>query len=153
MSARYAVDLTKVAAAAWELVFERPWPARWRVLYTSSFWTTLGETDFARRTIKISRKERSPFRTLAHEFVHLRWPRLRHGREFERRSAAICAVLGLRPSVAWLKRPESLSARELLARLSAIEDAAEEVREALSELPARKVLRLRAGRARLRSAA
>jgi len=86
-------------------------------------------TVYMRKTIIVSNIDPAPLATLAHEFVHLRWPRLRHGREFEARSAEISAMLGLRPSVDWLRRPDVLSPTELRIRMNLIEDVADEVRE------------------------
>jgi hypothetical protein len=93
----------------------------------------LGITRYAEKEICISRDDPSPVATLAHELVHLRWPVFRHGREFERRMAESCALLGLRPSIHWLKEPHKLSKRELRKRFEILEDVAELVREDLKD--------------------
>lgn len=97
-------DPTVPARQVWAALFPRePWPPRWRVSWAGFMRGAFGLTiwrehrillshgDFARRATR----NRGPVDTLLHEFVHVRSPKLRHGREFRAIEQSLRAKLGL----------------------------------------------------------
>jgi hypothetical protein len=74
-----AVETAKVILL-YSLVFGRGWPKGWKI-----HWNVLGCCDEACKTIILNNQtlREEPY-TVIHELVHLAYPRLRHGKRFDK---------------------------------------------------------------------
>ena len=95
---------TAPAKQVWAALFPgEPWPRGWRVEWAGFMRGALGLCVYGERRILLSwgdfarpRKDgKGPVETLAHEFVHVRCPDLRHGKEFASLEAELHRRLGL----------------------------------------------------------
>ena len=83
----------------WKAVHDRPWPTGWKVKWVGFMRNCWGLTKWGTKEILLSygdakRADGHAIDTLLHEFVHVRFPKLRHGREFDRLVAWSKAQLG-----------------------------------------------------------
>lgn len=88
---------TPWAREVWKRAFPgEAWPKGWRMEWVGFMRGAAGLTVWSERRVLLSlgdRKRCNPIHTLCHEFVHVRFPRLRHGRDFTRLTdAAITRV-------------------------------------------------------------
>lgn len=75
-------------------LYDEPWPSGWSVRWVGWMPNRLGVCDYSDREIRLSYGDLGPgrkhnrcgegIRVLLHEVVHMRAPKLRHGREFAR---------------------------------------------------------------------
>jgi hypothetical protein len=83
-------DPTPLARRIYRLLYREPWPRGWIVRWVPALDDNVGGVC-ARNRLEILLscatahfRHGEVLRTLIHEFVHMRWPRMRHGRSFER---------------------------------------------------------------------
>jgi len=87
-------DPTPVARQIYRWLYGDPWPRGWIVRWSltgeiARGKMNVGNCDRHDREIALSLyaaccRDGEVLRTLIHEFTHMRWPRLRHGKDFER---------------------------------------------------------------------
>lgn len=90
---------TLQARAIWRHVYPGdPWPRGWKVEWAGFMRNTVGLTLWESRRILLNyadaRRGRNIVCTLVHEFIHVRFPQLRHGKDFERLVQSGCHRLG-----------------------------------------------------------
>lgn len=94
---------TQPARQVWAALFpSEPWPKGWRVEWAGFMRGALGLCIYRERRILLSlgdcrrpKPGRGAVRTLVHEFVHVRCPKLRHGQEFRDIERRLCERVGL----------------------------------------------------------
>lgn len=87
-----AAVTTCAAKQVWASLYHTPWPRGWRCVWRDDFppeiSDALGFCFDERKHIVLNwvllKADNEPLFNLVHEFMHLRFPRLRHGREFRR---------------------------------------------------------------------
>ena len=100
-------DPTKEARQIWDFLFYgSPWPrrltVRWvrrykaayaKAIYPDTDWTRVKEIRLA---YNLAKADGNAVATLVHEFIHVRNPRMRHGKAFEKLVTAACGRLGIK---------------------------------------------------------
>src|ERR1700722_11960293 len=73
--------LTARAKRIWKILFNTPFPKKWRFI-----WNFAGAADMYCKQIMLTGEldERADIDTLCHEFVHVKFPKRRHGKEFDK---------------------------------------------------------------------
>lgn len=73
--------LTKRAKRIYKVVFNKALPKQWRFI-----WYFMGATDWHCKQIMLvdGLEDRRALDTLCHEFVHVKFPKKRHGKEFDK---------------------------------------------------------------------
>lgn len=95
---------TRPARQVWRALYPKePWPKGWRVEWAGFMRGAAGLCIYGERRILISygdaARDRGAFRgavsTLLHEFLHVRNPRLRHGKDFRAAHRWLLGLIGL----------------------------------------------------------
>lgn len=75
------VKLTARAKRIYKILFQETFPQKWRFI-----WNFAGAADCYCKQIMLTGelKERADIDTLCHEFVHVKFPKKRHGKAFDK---------------------------------------------------------------------